>query len=233
MTTAVLEQTDLGAATARVDRGSAFTFSPLLAALPGASPVSSEAVRTLRSSFMVRHVQAGRRAAAVCGATAGVSCTLTAVNLAVSLAQIGIKTLLVDADMRNPGVDQLIRPSAPVKGLAHCLASDDLALHDVIEPDVLPNLSVLFAGTAANPQELLAGSRFEDLMALCLREYEATIVDTPPASLSADARQVSRVVGYSLIVARTNASYVHDLKVLLEQLREDHVRIIGTVLNEG
>ena len=44
---------------------------------------------------------------------------------------------------------------------------------------------------------------------------------------------MSRAVGYSLIVARTNASYVHDLKVLLEQLREDHVRIIGTVLNEG
>ena len=233
MTTVVLEQTDLGGARARADRGSGFTFSPLLAALPGASPVASEAVRTLRSSFMVRHVQAVRRAAAVCGATAGIGCTLTAVNLAVSLSQIGIKTLLVDADMRNPGVDQLIRPSAPVKGLAHCLALEDLALHDVIEPDVLPNLSVLFAGTAANPQELLGGSRFEDLMALCLREYETTIVDTSPASLSADARQVSRVVGYSLIVARSNTSYVHDLKVLLEQLREDHVRIIGTVLNEG
>lgn len=212
---------------------SGFSFSPLLACGPNARPAAAEAVRAMRSSFMVRHVQAGRRAVAVCSATAGVGCTLTAVNLAVSLSQIGVKTLLVDADLRDPGVDQLIIPPTPRKGLRQTLASEDAALDEFIEPDVLPNLSVLFAGGAAsNPQELLAGSRFEDLMALCLRDFGATIVDTAPANLSADARRVSNVVGYSLIVARSNATYSRDIKTLLAQLNEDHVRVVGSVLNE-
>jgi len=216
------------------DSNNGFSFSPLLASSPNAQPAAAEAVRALRSSFMVRHVQAGRRAVAVCSATAGVGCTLTAVNLAVSLSQIGVKTLLVDADLREPGVDRLIIPATPRKGLRQILSSDDAALDEFIELEVIPNLSVLFAGgAAANPQELLAGSRFEELMALCLRDFEATIVDTAPANLSADARRVSNVVGYSLVVARSNATYVHDLKTLLGQLREDHVRVVGSVLNEG
>jgi protein-tyrosine kinase len=216
------------------DSGTGFTLSPLLASSPSAQPAAAEAVRALRSSLMVRHVQAGRRALAVCAAAAGVRCTLTAVNLAVSLSQIGVKTLLVDADMRVPGVDQLIIPPTPRKGLQQTLSSDDGALDEYIELDVIPNLSVLFSGgKTANPQELLASSRFEELMAVCLRDFEVTIVDTPPANLSADARRVSNVVGYSLIVARSNVTYMNDLKTLIGQLREAHVRVIGTVLNEG
>jgi protein-tyrosine kinase len=58
-----------------------------------------------------------------------------------------------------------------------------------------------------------------------------TIVDTPPANSSSDVRRISTVLGYSLIVAGSNRSYVNDVKTLAAQLRSDHAKVIGTVLN--
>jgi capsular exopolysaccharide synthesis family protein len=195
---------------------------------------AAEAIRVLRTYLMAHHVHEGRRALAICAASSGVGCTFTAANLAVALSQIGVKTLLMDGNMRDPGVDRLIRPSNPSEGLRHCLASDDMNFHDAIEDDVLPNLSVMYSGgVAPDGQELLAGSVFKDLMEFCLRDYEATIVDTPAANTSSNVRRISTVVGYSLLVARSNQSLVGDVKTLAEQLRHDHAQVIGTVLNEA
>jgi protein-tyrosine kinase len=155
-------------------------------------------------------------------------------NLAVALSQIGVKTLLIDADLHHPSVDSLITPSVAGDGLAHCLASPTVNFYQVIHSDVLPNLSVLFAGGAAtDAQELLGGERFQALMAMCLRDFDATIIDTPPANLCSDARRVSTVVGYSLIVAARDKSFVEDVKTLAGQLQADHARVIGTVLNSA
>src|SRR5207302_11461126 len=65
---------------------------------------AAEAIRVLRARVQSEHLQLGRRALAVCSVGAGVGCTFVAVNLAVALGQIGIKTLLVDANLRNPAV---------------------------------------------------------------------------------------------------------------------------------
>jgi capsular exopolysaccharide synthesis family protein len=211
---------------------SAFKFSPKLVTLSEAQPAAAEAIGALRSYLMVHHIDAGRRAAAVCAASEGVGCSFVAANLAVAMSQIGVKTLLIDGNTRRPAIERFIQPSQPRQGLIQCLSEDD-ALDEFVEPDVLPNLAVLFSGgVAAQPQELLAGERFEQLIELCLRDYDLTIVDTPPANTSADARRISNAVGYSLLVARSNKSYLQDLKTLTSQLREDHVRVIGSVLNE-
>ena len=88
-------------------------------------------------------------------------------------------------------------------------------------------------GAARSPQELLAGDRFTALMDYCLRDFDATIIDTPPANSSSDARRNSTVAGYSLIVAPRHKSLVADVKILATQLQADHARIVGTVLNEA
>lgn len=212
----------------------AHIFSPSLVTLSRPQDGPAEAIRALRTYIMTHHVQEGRRALAVCAASPAVGCTFTAANLAVALSQIGVKTLLIDANLRTPGVDQLIQPPEPMEGLRQCLASYDTNFNDGVDADVLPGLSVMYSGGGAtNPQELLAGHRFKDLMEFCLRDYEATIVDTPAANRCSDARRVSTVVGYSLLVARINKSYVDDLKTLTAQLQGDHARVVGTVLNEA
>jgi capsular exopolysaccharide synthesis family protein len=212
----------------------AHIFSPSLVTLSRPQDGPAEAIRALRTYIMTHHVQGGRRALAVCAASAGVGCTFTTGNLAVALSQIGVKTLLIDGNLREPGIDRLIQPPNPMDGLRQCLSSYDANFNDSIDADVLPGLSVMYAGgEAASPQELLGGHRFKDLMEFCLRDYEATIVDTPAANSCSDARRISTVVGYSLLVARVNKSYVDDLKTLSAQLQGDHARVVGTVLNEA
>lgn len=229
MTQATLVAPSPGSAAA----GLAHVFSPSIVTLSRPQDGPAEAVRALRTSIMTHHVQGGRRALAICAASPGVGCTFTAVNLAVALSQIGVKTLLIDGNMRTPGVQLMIQPPTPMDGLKHCLDSHEANFNECTDADVLPGLSVIYSGgVAANPQELLAGHRFKDLMEFCLRDYEATIVDTPAANSNSDARRISTVVGYSLLVARVNKSFVDDLKTLAAQLQGDHARIVGTVLNE-
>jgi capsular exopolysaccharide synthesis family protein len=227
-------QTPAQSASAPIPANPAHLFSPALVTLSRPQERSAEAIRALRTHIMTHHVQEGRRALAVCAASSGVGCTFVGANLAVALSQIGVKTLLIDGNLRNPGVDQMIQPPRPMDGLKQCLASPESNFNDSIDADVLPGLSVMYSGgPAANPQELLAGQRFKELMEFCLRDFEATIVDTPPANRCSDARRVSTVVGYSLLVARVNKSYVDDLKTLTVQLQGDHARVVGTVLNEA
>jgi protein-tyrosine kinase len=211
-----------------------YSFSPSLVMVSSPGEAAAEAIRALRTHIMAQHIQEGRRALAVCAASQGVGCTFVAANLAVALSQIGVKTLLIEGDLRRPGLGRYIASPHSGAGLAQFLGSDEIGFGDVIEGEVLPNLSLIYSGgPVAAPQELLAGQRFKTLMEFCLRDFDATIVDTPPANSCADARRISTVVGYSLIVTRRHKTFIEDIKTLAGQLQSDHAKLIGTVLNEG
>jgi capsular exopolysaccharide synthesis family protein len=196
--------------------------------------VAAEAIRALRTHVMAQHIHSGRRGLAICAASAGVGCTFIACNLAIAMSQAGLNTLLVDANLREPGVQKFLPHDKEHGGLAACLADTGSAIADHIEPEVLPGLSVMYAGgPILNAQELLSGDRFETVMNACLRDYDITLVDTPPANLCADVERIGTMVGYGLVVARRDKTMVRDLKVLIEQLRIDQVKVIGTVLNNG
>jgi protein-tyrosine kinase len=211
-----------------------YSISPSLVMVSAPGEAAAESIRALRTHIMAQHINEGRRALAVCAASAGVGCTFIAANLAVALSQIGVKTLLIEADLRAPGLSRYIASPRSGDHLAQFLASDEIGFSDVIEADVAPNLSLIYSGgPAAAPQELLAGPRFKTLMDFCLRDFDATIVDTPPANTCADVRRISTVVGYSLIVTRRNKTFVDDIKTLAAQLQADHAKVVGTVLNEG
>jgi protein-tyrosine kinase len=191
----------------------------------------AESVGALRTHILSQHIQQGRRSLALCSTQAGVGCTTLAVNLAVALSQVEVKTLLIDGDLRNPSVHRHVAPSREVVGLLQYLEHDKMALGDAIQFDVLPNLSVLYAGGAAEkPQELLARARFSELFDSCMRDFDITIIDSPPSNSSADSRRISSVAGYAMIVVANNRTYVHDVEVLTEELRSDGTTIIGTVL---
>lgn len=211
-----------------------YSFSPEVVMIVDPKSARAEAVRTLRTHIMAQHVEDGRRGLAICAASPGVGATFTAVNLSVALAQIGVKVMLIDGDLRHSEVESFIRPSSAVPGLRQCLESDDVDLSGVIQNDVIENLSVMFSGgIASSAQELLASDRFSIVVERCLRDFDLTIIDTPPANSCADARRISTVAGYSLIVAKRHLTFVSDIKALAGQLREDRAQIVGTVLNEA
>lgn len=196
--------------------------------------VRAEAIRALRTHIIAQHLGEGRRALAVCAASAGVGCTFVAANLAVALSQVGVNTLLIDANLRQPSIQRLFGGPTPLAGgLGQCLADPAPRFGGFVATDLLENLSVMFAGApVSNPQELLGGAAFQVLMQSCLREFDITIVDTPAANTYADARRIAAVVGYSLVVARRNISLVADIKTLIGELTIDHAHVVGTVLNE-
>ena len=94
-----------------------YSFSPSLVMVSSPGDAAAEAIRALRTHIMAQHIQEGRRALAVCAASAGVGCTFIASNLAVALSQIGVKTLLIDADLRRPGRRPLYRLAHQGPGL--------------------------------------------------------------------------------------------------------------------
>jgi protein-tyrosine kinase len=143
-----------------------------------------------------------------------------------------VKTLLIDANLRHPGLEEHFTPTAGVSGLKQCLAEGD-PISDHILPDVIPYLSLMFSGGVAdNAQELLATSHFSDLMGSCMRDYDMTILDTPPANRCSDALRISNVVGYSMIVVRRDKTQLSDIRVLAGQLEGDGARVVGTVMTE-
>lgn len=211
-----------------------YVFSSALVTLAAPNSRAAEAVGAIRTHVISQHIHLGRRALAVCSPSIDVGCSFVATNLAVALSQTGLKTLLVDGDLRNPSLERFIRPPNPRPGLAEALASADTDFSRCIDADVLPDLSVVYAGeTTAAAQEQLAGDRFQAFADSCLREFEVTIIDTPPANTYSDARLIAAAVGYALIVAARDLTFTADVKTLSAQLEADQAKVVGTVLNRA
>lgn len=209
------------------------TLSDSLVTLTRELSGTAESFRALRTHIMAQHLNQGRRALTVCAATAGVGCTFVASNLAVALSQVGVKTLLVDVNLRQPRLDALFGGSDDSIGLNQCLSPGAGEFGVYIASDLLANLSVMFAGgKPRNPQELLANDRFAELMNFCLRDYDMTILDTPPANSCSDVHRVATVVGYGMIVTRRDKSLVNDVRTLIDELETDGAMIVGTVMTE-
>jgi capsular exopolysaccharide synthesis family protein len=220
--------------TAAKPQSGPYSFAEELIALSEPLGQGAEYIRALRTHIMAQHVELGRRALVVCEAAPKLGATFVAANLAVSLAQAGVKTLLMDANLRSPSVQHVIRPDRDLPGLRDCLAAADGRAGDYVQSDVLPNFSVMFAGGAApNAQELLARTAFEQVVNSCLRDFTMTIIDTPPANRCADVLRIASVAGYGLIVSRRNRGLVADAKTLTAQLQSSHATVIGAVMNDG
>lgn len=194
--------------------------------------LEAEAIRGLRTRLAAQHLREGRRSLAVCAASAHSGCSYVALNLAVAMAQAGVRTALVDANLRDPMIADLCGLPLSMPGLSEYLASDGVAMTDILDTDLMPNLAVIGGGeTPDNPQELLSGPRFRALVDQLLREYDLTIFDTAPAKTCSDGLRVATMAGFSLIVSRKDRTYVDDMKVLSKQLRADRSVVVGSILN--
>ncbi|MFM6853199.1 MAG: CpsD/CapB family tyrosine-protein kinase [Sphingopyxis sp.] len=206
-------------------------FSAKLFQLSRPDSVEGEAIATVRNFLVGQHIRDGRRSLAICGATQGVGCTFVSANLSIALAQAGINTLLIDGNMRSPGIADMITPLEPVPGLTDFLASDDNEPPHVMG-QVLPNLSILYAGTPrVNAPELLSSNRLKQLLDSSVRTFDMTIVDCPPAANYSDARRIASLLRHALVVVRRDFSYAADVKTLVSELKSDRVNVAGTLLN--
>jgi chain length determinant protein tyrosine kinase EpsG len=194
---------------------------------------AAEAVRAMRSPLLTNWLGRGMRSLAAVGARKGDGCTYFAANLAASLAQLGLATLLVDANLRNPSIAGLFSFPSRRDGLSGALRLPSLGPLPILH-DVLPSLSIITAGTLPpNPQELLSGQRFIDVVDKLEREFDAVIYDTPSGGETADAHVIAARAGCAVLVARRNRTSFKDVTTLSAHLRDAGTNLIGTVLNDN
>ncbi|ADQ84990.1 chain length determinant protein tyrosine kinase EpsG [Methylovorus sp. MP688] len=190
-----------------------------------------ESLRALRTQLILRWFSEGNKAISVLASQRGDGASYIAANLAIVFSQLGEKTLLIDADLRNPSQSRNFNLSEP-KGLSDILVGR-AGLEVITFLSAFENLSILGSGTIPpNPQELLGRATFSDLLNQLMNEYDVIIVDTPCTAESSDAQAVAGRCRGSLVVTRVNETKSHDLEVLKEMLSGVGVRIVGAVANQ-
>jgi chain length determinant protein tyrosine kinase EpsG len=212
-------------------------LSPELVMLREPFGPRAEAFRALRSQVMMR-VWAGpvgigeRPALAVISAEAGDGKSYTAANLAAALAQLGGgRTLLVDANMRNPRQHEIFGLDVR-NGLSSVLSgrSDSQVIQQIAG---VPSLFVMPVGTTPpNPLELVERPAFNLLMRELASKFDHVVVDTPAATHGSDAGVIAARCGAAIIVARQHASRVAGLQDLLGSMAGSALRVAGVVVNE-
>lgn len=210
-----------------------YRLADVLAAALDDGSAKSAPFQTLATEIMIRHVDKGRRGLAICGAAAGAGVSFITASLGVALSRVGVDILLVDANLRQPSLDQLIVPDPPVqRGLLSYLRGEVDDASGLAREQVAAHLSVLYAGgVEPRPQELFDTRRFRTLMSACMRDHQLVIVDTPPASQCAETRSIAAAAGYAVVVARRNVSFMSDLTVLTRDLTQGGVSVVGSVFN--
>ncbi len=192
----------------------------------------AESFRALRTQLMIRVFGQGARSLAILGPEAGVGCTFVAANLSLALAQSGLSTILVEANMRDPRLSSIFGLKKAGKGLSSILAFNT-SLEAAVYDSQIPGLTIIPSGPLPpNPQELLNGRAFSDLVAELQREYDAIIFDTPPSESSADGLGIAAVIGRALIVANRNTSFSNNVSHLSKVLNESQCTVVGALLNE-
>lgn len=192
---------------------------------------AAEAYRTLRTNLRFSSLDRDVRSVLVTSAGPGEGKTTVAANLGVALAESGKRVLLVDCDLRKPGLHALFGlPLAP--GLSNALA-DDLP-DPPLRATSQPGLSVLTAGDPPpNPAEFIASARLAHLLNRLRSTVDLLVLDSPPVSVVADAAVLAPAVdGVILVVSagRTKRELAQRAK---QQLETVGARLLGAVLNNA
>lgn len=187
----------------------------------------AETFRTLRTNLKFASDELSSKAFLITSSNPTEGKSIIAANLSITSAQMGLRTLLIDADLRKPVLHQLFQREK-VPGLVDFLSGDK----EIIFSTDIPNLSLLTAGNIPpNHLEILTSDAMKNMLVQFKNEYDTIFVDTPPISLFSDAGVLSSIIDGSLLVIKAGESSKKDLlraKSLLEKARS---KIVGVVIN--
>jgi succinoglycan biosynthesis transport protein ExoP len=193
----------------------------------------SEAFRALRTSILLSQADHPPQVILVTSALPREGKTTAAANLAVTLAQLGDKTVLVDADLRKPGVGRLLNLAAgKYAGLSSYLAGvSSLDLVSIPHP-AIPNLVAIPTGPLPpNPADLLSSHKLADAIAELRTKFKFIVIDSPPVMAATDAVILSVQADGVLLVVRSGETPKEAFTRTRELLSSVKCRILGVVLN--
>jgi succinoglycan biosynthesis transport protein ExoP len=208
--------------------------SRAIVALSAPHSAIAEALRTIRANVLLSSADYPPRVIMMTSSIQGEGKTTMLANLAVTLAQAGHRTLMIDGDLRMAGLSELFRDLTTdhPEGLSDLLARQ-LPLEQTIHKTPVPSLDILPAGAKApNPAELVGSETMKRLLSGLKDRYDFILIDSPPVMAVADALLLSRMVDSVLFVVRstvTPRSVARDARQKLVHVR---ARIIGVILND-
>ena len=194
------------------------------------SPVA-EAHNSMRGALLYSTREGLPKLMAVTSAQAGEGKSTTSVAMAVGFARMGMRTLLIDADLRRPSLHRLAG-LANVRGLTDLLTSrEPIASAIVTAPEHGFDL-VTSGPIPPSPSELLSSPRMAQILNLAGEEYDVVILDSPPVLGLADAPMLSALVDGTIFVVEADRGRSGQLKTALRRLRAMHPVLIGAVLTK-
>ena len=156
----------------------------------------------------------------------------TSVNLAISFAHAGFRTLLIDADTRNSVMSGTFKSNERYQGLTSFL-SGNAELSDVICDTNIDNLMIIPAGQVPpNPTSLIQNDNFKAMIEIVRGLYDYVIIDTPPLGLVIDAAILAHHSDASLLVTKAGADKRRTITKLKEQLEQSGSVFLGVILNK-
>lgn len=165
-------------------------------------------------------------------AQSGEGKSTTSVNLAISFAKAGFRTLLIDADTRNSVMSGTFKSNERYQGLTSFL-SGNAELSDVICDTSIDNLMILPAGQVPpNPTSLIQNDNFKSMIETVRGLYDYVIIDTPPLGLVIDAAILAHYSDASLLVTQAGADKRRTVTKLKEQLEQSGSVFLGVILNK-
>jgi capsular exopolysaccharide synthesis family protein len=196
-----------------------------------ASTGYEEAVRTLRSSILLSTFDHPLKSLMVTSASPAEGKTTIAVHLAIAHAQQKHKTLLIDGDLRRPGVHGKLGLT-PETGLAAALMNGLCWRDKLIQPEAVPGLYVLPAGPSSRRCADLIGASLKEILAQAEAEYDLVIVDTPPILGFSEPLHMAAAVDGVVVVAVAGVTSRKAVDAALTTLRRFRANVLGLVLNE-
>ena len=190
----------------------------------------AESYRALRTSILLSSLGSPPKVILTTSALPQEGKTTTSINLAIVLAQRGGRVLLVDADLRRPGIHKALG-LRNTSGLSTLLTGGD-GSEDAIVSTEIPNLFVLTAGPPPpHPAELLGSTLMKDYLARWREEFAHIVIDTPPALSVTDAVLLSVDADSVLVVVRSSQTTKAALRRVRDLLSHVNARITGVVVN--
>ena len=152
----------------------------------------------------------------------------TAINMAVSLAKTGLKTILIDADMRRPTINRRLKITNP-KGLSDVLGGF-CKIEEAISKSIYDNLDVLGTGTIPpNPSELLASRKMEENLTALQGQYDMIIIDTPPVDIVIDSQLMNKMISGIVFIIKEGSTLHPDIKRSLKKIEMAEGKVIGFI----
>ena len=188
-----------------------------------------EAFKTLRTNLMF--CGADKKVIAVTSCQPGEGKTTTVIGLARSLAEVGKRVLVIDADMRRSTMYARYGEPGKRAGLSQLL-SGQVELVEAVVATQYPGLHIMFSGYyPPNPVELLEGERFASLLSSARAEYDYVLVDCPPTGSVIDAVVVSKRCDGILMVLASGKDSIRMARASKQQLERAGCAVIGVALN--